>query len=224
MLRPKKEKSNVKLTKDSYSKALKIFGYLKPYGFVYLIGWLFLILSTSTGLIFPYLMGKLLGGTANGISDSSSAIRLISLDTINSVAIALFVLFAFQAIFSFFRVVIFTNVTENALRDLRNDAFSRLIYMPIDFYNKNKVGELISTFKNNSGLIISIKKEIRELPSTETVKWYSLYDKIVVEEFSDKLKNPYWHNVRFDSSNVQVLIMFNKNEIIEFLIAKSKIS
>jgi two-component system osmolarity sensor histidine kinase EnvZ len=92
-----------------------------------------------------------------------------------------------------------------------------------EFKQKNKVGELISTFKNNSGLIISIKKEIRELPSTETVKWYSLYDKIVVEEFSDKLKNPYWHNVRFDSSNVQVLIMFNKNEIIEFLIAKSKI-
>ena len=92
-----------------------------------------------------------------------------------------------------------------------------------EFKQKNKVSELINTFKNNSGLIISIKKEIRELPSTETVKWYSLYDKIVVEEFSDKLKNPYWHNVRFDSSNVQVLIMFNKNEIIEFLIAKSKI-
>lgn len=92
-----------------------------------------------------------------------------------------------------------------------------------EFKQKNKVSELINTFKNNSGLIISIKKELRELPSTETVKWYSLYDKIVVEEFSDKLKNPYWHNVRFDSSNVQVLIMFNKNEIIEFLIAKSKI-
>jgi ABC-type multidrug transport system fused ATPase/permease subunit len=144
MLRPKKEKSKVKLTKDSYAKAMKIFGYLKPYGFVYLIGWIFLVLSTSTGLIFPYLMGKLLGGAGTSISDSTSALRLISLDTINSVAIALFVLFAFQAIFSFFRVVIFTNVTENALRDLRNDAFSRLIYMPIDFYNKNKVGELTS--------------------------------------------------------------------------------
>jgi two-component system osmolarity sensor histidine kinase EnvZ len=92
-----------------------------------------------------------------------------------------------------------------------------------EFKQKNKVSELISTFKNNSGLIISIKKEIRELPSTDTVKWYSLYDKIVVEEFSDKLKSPYWHNVRFDKSNVQVLILFNKNEIIEFLIAKSKI-
>jgi ABC-type multidrug transport system fused ATPase/permease subunit len=89
-------------------------------------------------------MGKLLGGTTGGFSSSADSIKLISLDNINSVAIALFILFGFQSLFSFFRVIIFTNVTENALRDLRNDAFSRLIYMPMDFFNRNKVGELTS--------------------------------------------------------------------------------
>lgn len=144
MLRPKKEKSKVKLSRDSYRKASKIFSYLKPYSVSYTIGWIFLVLSTSTGLIFPYLMGKLLGGTNSGSMDAASAVRLISLDTINSVAIALFALFGFQALFSFFRVVIFTNVTENALRDLRDDAFSKLVNLPLDFYNRNKVGELTS--------------------------------------------------------------------------------
>jgi ABC-type multidrug transport system fused ATPase/permease subunit len=144
MLRPKKEKSKVKLTKDSYAKAGKFFHYLRPYRFSYLIGWVFLILSTSTGLLFPYLMGKLLGGTTGGFSSSSESIKLLSLDNINSVALALFILFGLQSLFSFFRVIIFTNVTENALRDLRNDAFSRLIYMPMDFFNRNKVGELTS--------------------------------------------------------------------------------
>ena len=149
MLRPKKNKSKVKLTRESYVKARGIFHYLKPYMASYLIGWIFLVLSSSIGLIFPYLMGKLLGGTSGMISDSASAIKLISLDNINSVAVALFILFAFQAVFSFFRVVIFTNVTENALRDLRNDAFSRLIYMPIDFFNRNKVGELTSRISSD---------------------------------------------------------------------------
>lgn len=144
MLRPKKEKSKVKLTKDSYIKARKFFHYLRPYGFSYLIGWVFLILSTSAGLLFPYLMGKLLGGTTGSFTSSADSIKLISLDNINAVAIALFILFGFQSLFSFFRVIIFTNVTENALRDLRNDAFSRLIYMPMDFFNRNKVGELTS--------------------------------------------------------------------------------
>ena len=92
-----------------------------------------------------------------------------------------------------------------------------------EFKQKNKANELINIYKDKSGIIISIKKETQQLPSTETVRWYSLYDKIVLEEFTDKIKNPYWHNVRFNSSFVQVLVLLNKNEVIEFLVPKSKI-
>jgi len=53
-------------------------------------------------------------------------------------------LFFFQSVFSFVRVVLFNNVTENALRDMRNDAFEKLVYMPMDFFNRQKVGELTS--------------------------------------------------------------------------------
>ncbi len=144
MLGPKKKKSEkVKLSKESYRKARGIFSYLKPYSFVFFIGWIFLVLSTTAGLIFPYLMGKLLGSTGQS-QNLNESVRMIDMDNINTVAISLFVLFAFQALFSFVRVVIFNNVTENTLRDIRNDAFSKLIYMPMDFFNRNKVGELTS--------------------------------------------------------------------------------
>lgn len=145
MLRPKKnkEKTKQKLTKESIDKAKGIFSYLKPYRGIFIVGWIFLILSSSAGLLFPYLMGQLLGKSGE-VSDMSSAVKLISLDNINSVALMLLFLFIAQSVFSFFRVVIFTNVTENAMRDMRKDAFSKLIYMPMDFYNQNKVGELAS--------------------------------------------------------------------------------
>lgn len=144
MLRPKKEKKEkVKLTKEGIQKAKGIFKYLKPYSFSFAIGWVFLILSTSAGLLFPILLGKLLGGTEK-IKSTEDAIKVISFENINQVALGLFILFAAQAVFSFFRVIIFTNVTENALRDIRRDAFSRLIYMPMDFFNRNTVGELTS--------------------------------------------------------------------------------
>lgn len=150
MLRPNKDKTKkTKLTKESIKNAKGIFTYLRPYRSQFMIGWVFLILSTSTGLVFPYLMGKLLGNSAEKISTSESTIRLMSLDNINTIALALFLLFAAQSVFSFFRVVIFTNVTENALRDLRNDAFSKLIYMPMDFFNRNKVGELTSRISSD---------------------------------------------------------------------------
>ena len=158
MLRPKKEqKEKVKITKSSIKKAKGIFTYLKPYAGIYFIGWIFLVLSTSAGLVFPYLMGKLLGAGAS-TTNVSDAIGLIDMSNINSVAIALFVLFGFQSLFSFVRVVLFNNVTENALRDLRNDAFSKLVYMPMDFFNRNKVGELTSRLSSD---IAQIQETLR---------------------------------------------------------------
>ena len=144
MLGPRKKKeTKVKLSKESYRKAKGIFSYLKPYSILFFIGWIFLFLSTTAGLVFPYLMGKLLGSTGQ-TQNLNESVRMIDLDNINTVAISLFVLFGFQALFSFVRVVIFNNVTENTLRDMRNDAFTKLIYMPMDFFNRNKVGELTS--------------------------------------------------------------------------------
>lgn len=158
MLRPKKEqKEKVKITKSSIKKAKGIFAYLKPYAGIYFIGWIFLVLSTSAGLVFPYLMGKLLGAGAS-TTNVSDAIGLIDMSNINNVAIALFVLFGFQSLFSFVRVVLFNNVTENALRDLRNDAFSKLVYMPMDFFNRNKVGELTSRLSSD---IAQIQETLR---------------------------------------------------------------
>ena len=158
MLRPKKEqKEKVKITKSSIKKAKGIFAYLKPYAGIYFIGWIFLVLSTSAGLVFPYLMGKLLGAGAS-TTNVSDAIGLIDMSNINSVAIALFVLFGFQSLFSFVRVVLFNNVTENALRDMRNDAFSKLVYMPMDFFNRNKVGELTSRLSSD---IAQIQETLR---------------------------------------------------------------
>jgi ABC-type multidrug transport system fused ATPase/permease subunit len=143
-MRPKKTKEpKVKLTKDSWRKAARFLRYLKPYAGTYFIGWIFLVLSTSAGLVFPYLMGKLLG-SANTTANPEQAIRLIDLSNVNQIALALFVLFFFQSVFSFVRVVLFNNVTENALRDMRNDAFQKLVYMPMDFFNRQKVGELTS--------------------------------------------------------------------------------
>ena len=69
---------------------------------------------------------------------------MINLNNLTTYAIALFIIFAAQSIFSFFRIIIFTNVTENTLKDIRKDAFEKLIYLPMDFFNKNKVGELTS--------------------------------------------------------------------------------
>lgn len=153
----KDEVKRPKLNKDSIRKAKGIFQYLKPYALLYFVGWLFLVLSTTAGLVFPYLMGKLLGSTVSP-SDVATPTGFLTLTSVTSVATALFILFGVQALFSFFRVVIFNNVTENSLRDLRNDAFSKMVFMPMDFFNTNKVGELTSRVSSD---ITQIQETLR---------------------------------------------------------------
>jgi len=157
MLRPKKKKEKVQLTKDSVKKAKRIFSYMRPYRGVFIIGWFFLLFSSSVGLFFPYLLGQLLGGTDTsgpqmGTADTS-ALEGLDFNNINTVALLLLLLFLTQSIFSYFRIILFTKVTENTLKDIRMDAMDRLLHMPMDFFNKNKVGELTSRLSSDITLI-----------------------------------------------------------------------
>lgn len=158
MLRPKKKKETISLTKDSVKKARRIFSYMRPYRGVFIIGWFFLLFSSSVGLFFPYLLGQLLGGTDTsgpqlGTIPSASALEVIDLNNINIVALLLLFLFLTQSIFSYFRIILFTRVTENTLRDIRMDAMDRLLHMPMDFFNNHKVGELTSRLSSDITLI-----------------------------------------------------------------------
>ena len=150
MFKPKnKKEKRIKLSKESLQKAKRIFSYMRPYRSQFLVGWIILFISSAIGLLFPLILGQLLGGETGEDSSLTGILSLLSFDTANSFALGLFIIFGFQAILSFFRVVLFTNVTESTLRDIRKDAFQRLVYMPMDFFNKNKVGELTSRISSD---------------------------------------------------------------------------
>jgi ABC-type multidrug transport system fused ATPase/permease subunit len=151
MFGPRKKKEKVNLTKDSYRKAKRIFSYMRPYRFIFMIGWVFLILSSLVSMLFPMLMGQLLGAS----SDERPIIELEAVDmsNINTIIIVMLMVFGIQAVFSFIRIIIFTNVTERTLKDIKTDAFGKLITFPLDFYNRNKVGELTSRIATDINLI-----------------------------------------------------------------------
>ena len=93
--------SHVAPKKKSSVKLRFLISYLRPYAFAYFIGWIFLVLSTLAGLVFPYLMGGLLGADAKGSSVDSIG-KALSNNSVNGIALALFLLFGVQALFSFF--------------------------------------------------------------------------------------------------------------------------
>jgi ABC-type multidrug transport system fused ATPase/permease subunit len=157
MLNRKEKKEKVKLTKQSYQKASQFFKYMKPYSGIYAIGWVFLILSSITAMLFPLLMGKLLGTDkiTNGSPINSTITNSFDFSNfdVNSILILLIIVFAAQSVFSFFRIILFTMVTEKTLRDIKAIAFKKLIHYPIDFYNRHKVGELTSRVATDITLV-----------------------------------------------------------------------
>ena len=142
MLKEENKKiEKIKLNKESLKKALKIFQYLKPYKSAYLLGLLFLLLSSFASLIFPMFIGEMV--------DASKK----SIDNINKMALLLFGLFTLQAIFSYFRIVLFVNVTEKFLAKLRQVTYEHLIRLPMTFFNKRRVGELNSRIASDISLL-----------------------------------------------------------------------
>ena len=151
----KKDEEKVKLTKDSYRKAGHLFKYLRPfYGWLSL-GTLFLLLTTGVSLIFPMLMGSLVDAgtteTGEAVAETFNTTQLLKeafasedSSAINLLAIALMILFAANAIFSFGRVYLFNYITEKVLMALRQDTYSHLVRQPMNFFNQQRVGELNS--------------------------------------------------------------------------------
>ena len=128
--------------KLSLKRASRLFKYIKPYRTEFLFGLFFLLLSTAASLVFPALMGQLV--------DSASD-TLVS--NINQIAIALLLLFALQAIFSYFRIVLFVNVTEKTLAVIRQETYAHLIKLPMNFFSKRRVGELNSRIASDISLL-----------------------------------------------------------------------
>jgi len=147
----RKDKSEkIKLEKGAYKRAFRVFKFMKPYRSVFFIGILFLVFSSVTTMGFPYLIGELFG-TKNPSEISNADWK--EFEDVDSIMILLLGIFIANAIFSFFRIYLFSIVTEKTLRDVRNTAFDKLIHSPISFFDKNKVGELTSRIATDINLL-----------------------------------------------------------------------
>lgn len=154
---PKDEMPKTKISRESLKRSASLFRYMGPHRWKFFLGLIFLGLTAATALIFPRLMGELMGiiSGESGIvlpstlSPSGSQSNFISAETkqnllnsANSVGIKLIILFSLQAVFSFFRVLTFSQATENMLAKLRQDTFSQMLKMPMTYFSKNQSAEL----------------------------------------------------------------------------------
>lgn len=138
-----KDKKKNKFTREGFKKVFKLFKYLHPYRLEYTIGMIFLLVTSLAGLAFPELMGDLV----------NSGIEGEGMTELNKIVLLLAAIFVGQAILSYFRTVLFANVTEKSMADLRSHTFSHLIKLPMKFFDKHRVGELNSRISADVSLV-----------------------------------------------------------------------
>ncbi|WP_433811152.1 ABC transporter ATP-binding protein [Flavobacterium johnsoniae] len=122
-----------KITATSLNKAKTIFTYAGNHKWKFFIGLIFLLLTGATALAFPKLMGMLVDCVKN--KDNGEA---------NTIALGLIAILFLQSFFSFFRLSLFVNFTENTLANLRLALYTNLVKLPMTFFSQKRVGELNS--------------------------------------------------------------------------------
>ncbi len=116
----------------------KIFAYVGPHKGLWALGFVFLLITMITALLFPKLLGGLMSSSPDNLRDNM--LQMMGLLLVQSIA-------------SFFRVVIFVTVTERALAAIREDLYSRLIHLPMTFFSSKRVGELNSRVASDTSQI-----------------------------------------------------------------------
>jgi ABC-type multidrug transport system fused ATPase/permease subunit len=123
------------LSGERLRRSLKVFQYVLPYKWPFILGMFFL---TVGSLLFLAIM-KLPGEILNIISGESK----YGLNT-NMAFVIVIALLAIQSVFSYFRVQLFAVVSEKSMAALRRDLYQKLVTLGIPFLEERRVGELTS--------------------------------------------------------------------------------
>lgn len=132
-----------KINKQGLKQSFQLYKYLKPYRLEYILGMFFLLGSSVASLAFPKLLGDLVdSGNKGSLSED-----------LNFIGLLLIVTLVLQSTFSYFRTILFVNVTEKSLATLRQHTYNHLIKLPIKFFEKRRVGELNSRISSDISLL-----------------------------------------------------------------------
>jgi len=125
------------VTKKKLANSAKIFRFIRPYRWSFYIGLFLLSVSSLMFMIFPGAAGEM----ANKASGQPTKILDLELWQYGGFFLILLIV---QGVTSYFRTVLFANVSEKGMADVRKALYQKLITQDIPFFEQRRVGELTS--------------------------------------------------------------------------------
>ncbi len=125
------------VTKKKLANSAKIFRFIRPYRWSFYVGLFLLSVSSLMFMIFPGAAGEM----ANKASGQPTKILDLELWQYGGFFLILLIV---QGVTSYFRTVLFANVSEKGMADVRKALYEKLITQDIPFFEQRRVGELTS--------------------------------------------------------------------------------
>jgi ATP-binding cassette subfamily B protein len=142
---PLRKEDKRAINANSFKKLMGIFRFMLPHKWLFFYGLVCLVLSSGTMLSFPFFAGQLL--------DLASGKEVPYFSSIDQVALALIGILLLQSFFSFTRVYTFSVTSERTLADVRQSVYQKIIWLPLQFFDSRRIGELMSRITSDVGTL-----------------------------------------------------------------------
>ena len=128
--------TDTKSQKKNWKSLLWVFQYIKPYKWYFISALIILSIGSLLFLVIPDLAGEMVN-VATG-KKSKYGLDLTQL------GIVIFLVLAIRSVISFVIVILFANVSERGMADLRKSLYDKLITQSVGFFESQRIGELSS--------------------------------------------------------------------------------
>jgi len=119
----------------TYAKFIK---YIKPYIFLESILLILLLITSIASLASPYFLKIII----DEVFPSKNYLHLIK------VVVLLMMIYVIRIIASIISDVVYSKLSSRVVADIRKDLFAHLLTLPLSFYGKHSVGDLVHRINN----------------------------------------------------------------------------
>jgi subfamily B ATP-binding cassette protein MsbA len=123
----------------------RLFSFIRPYRRWLLLATVGVSVSAALGLVFPRVMGTLV----------DTALQASGNSRLDTIALLLLGVFAVQALFNYLRIYALAIVGEGVVADLRSSVFTRVVHLPVPFFDGRKTGEITSRLTSDVAVVQS---------------------------------------------------------------------
>lgn len=156
--------------KDFKGTIKKLIKYIGSYKYAIIAVMVFAIGSTVFSIAGPKILGRATTEIFTGFSSKFTGGSGIDFDKIAGILLFLLGLYVISAIFSFIQGYIMTGIAQKISFRLRKELIEKINRMPMDYFDKNTHGEVLSRVTNDVDTLgMSLNQSVTQLITSVTM-------------------------------------------------------